>query len=203
MSCAVQVRLCKDTKQVLLLAMELSETYKSLINSLGDSFVTFLNKVTAMDPYMSKTSLIAYQDLKLKFNGAGYNGSMHKTLVSWRQCESAAMRKTLQDIDLEFGRDCMSASYNKLWRLLQAAQKADVPNSTANEVAVDLLEHLLLALRQKRCTPKSLTIEALDRHPKTSAPGFIQVWMARLQVPDSKLQLLYCSLGVGNQQLRA
>lgn len=187
----MQVRVCKDKTQAICLSVMQSEMHKSVHESLSDSFITFLGKLSQLVMPDGKDSPAAFLDLQLKFNGAKYNLSMHKAFNLWKQCESEGLKKVLRDIEYEFGRDCLSSSYSKVYRLLAHSQKAEVADRSHAEISVAVAEHCLLALRTKRITAKGMTIELLDRHPKTSAPGLFQLWTAKIQAcSQQKLDLM-------------
>ncbi len=149
---------------------------------MGESFITFASKVHSLghDKFQSLA------DLKIKFGNGAYNLTMHKAVVCVATVMTDKMREVISEIENVYGKDVISSSYNKIYRLVSAAQKASADDKRSNGLSVAwagqwLVESLLVALRTNKLTVSGVTLLTLDKHHKTSAPGLLQVWICRLQ----------------------
>jgi len=79
------------------------------------------------------------------------------------------MREVISEIENVYGQDVISSSYNKIYRLVSAAQKASADDKRSNGLSVAcagqwLVESLLVALRTNKLTVSGVTLLTLDKH---------------------------------------
>ena len=174
--------MCENVDNALVQSMAFAERLRGLEPAMGETFITFAKKVSGMK--LDKWQAIA--ELNVKYNKAGYNATMHKTVQALSTVMTDKANEILLELDFHYGKEFMSASYNKLSKWLVLAQKlADGDRRsdaiTVQSAAVWLLESLQASLLCKRVAVKAVTVETLDKHPKTGAPGYLQVWSCRSQ----------------------
>jgi len=176
-----QVRLCDGLDGALVQSMAFAERIRGMEPALGETFITFA-KVSNMR--IDKWQAIAERNVK--YGKALYNATMHKTVLALSTVVTDKTHELLMQMDFLYGKDFLSSSYNKLSKWLGSAQKLAESDRRSDSISVQdaamwLLESLQASLLSKRLTVKAVTIESLDKHPKTSAPGYFQVWNCRSQ----------------------
>jgi hypothetical protein len=156
---------------------------------IGESFLTFAQKVSSMK--LDKFADVALR--KVQFGPGAYNQAMHKVVVALSTVMTEKAAEVVRTIDHMYGKEIMSNNYNKLWRLLSAAQKLAGEEKRSDTYSLAeaiqwLVESFLVALRMNRVSTK-LRIEDWCKHPKTCAPGLLQVWSCRAQAWTVRIQL--------------
>jgi hypothetical protein len=171
-----QVRSCEGRKDAVMWSITYSEKLKAQ-EGMCDSFVDFAEKIRTLGLAVN-SPFTAIADLGVKFNGSVYNLTMHKTIGSLQLLWTADLTKVLRELDIEFGKELLSNSYNKLWKFFSLVQKADFDKSPGSRfhqgLAVWLLRLLQLDCRLKLIQPKSFSLEAIDKN-KHGVPGFVQI----------------------------
>jgi hypothetical protein len=184
-----EVRVC-DPQEAVMLALHFAQKIRTLEPMIGESFLTFAGKVASLK--IDKFSDVA--SLKLHFSTGSYNATMHKVVVALSTVMTEKAAEVVRTIDHMYGKEIMSNNYNKLWRLLSAAQKLAGEEKRSDTYSLAeaiqwLVESFLVALRMNRVSTKLIRIEDWCKHPKTCAPGLLQVWSCRAQAWTVRIQL--------------
>jgi hypothetical protein len=171
-----------EPQEAVVLALAFAQRVRTLEPLIGESFLTFAQKVSSMK--LDKFADVALQ--KVQFGPGAYNQAMHKVVVLLSTVMTEKAAEVLSTIDFLYGKDVVSNSYSKLWRLLSSSQKLAGEEKRSDTFSMAeaiqwLVESLFVALRTNRVSARNLTVENLDKHPKTGTPGHLQVWSCRAQ----------------------
>ena len=141
-----------DPRSVILDSWSFSESVQVAKLACSDSFVAFAAKLASFAKLYMQASPggKATQDSIIKhlasqgvrFNGAPLNATMYKMANSVHGALDARSRAQVQLLEWRYGPELLSISYNKLGRLVQAAQKASstIPSSSSDECLLFCLQ---------------------------------------------------------------
>ncbi len=105
-------------QDVVILSLSFAEKIRGLEAVIGESFITFAMKVHSL----GHDKFQALADLKIKFGNGAYNLTMHKAVVSVATVMTDKMREVISEIENVYGKDVISSSYNKIYRLVCSAE---------------------------------------------------------------------------------
>ena len=125
----IRVRMAPQVDALLRASMLESEKFRGF-EKMSDNFLTFADKITllgnALKDKSAQKQAEKYAADGLKFAGTAMNKQMVLTVQALQAHMSDALRQCIVDLDTQFGRDVLSASYTKLNRVM-AVTKAMAP----------------------------------------------------------------------------
>ena len=201
-----------DLRPVLLDSWSFSESVQVANMAGSDSFSIFAAKL-AMFVRLHKDSTggKCKQDAVVKhlvsqgvrYKGAIINVSMYKMATTVNAALDDAARKQLELLEWKYGPELLSASYNKLGRLVQAAQKvaSAIPDAAHDECilfALQMLDFSCLARLVK--SAKFFTMDVVERQ-KDGSQGWFGLTMNKLKFLKFVLSSLVSSVSKANDAL--
>lgn len=188
----VRVLVLQDVASVMTESMCYSERLKVQERSLTDNFVTFLHKLNALLAAknlklgLSHETIKEVTQLRLQYNGAALNRTMLAAAAAIDAVMTPAAQSMLVRLELEYGRDLFSSSYNKLQRLAASAKAAASSNSasstlTSSDIFLWSLESVYASLSRGLCSPKFYTVDNIDKQKDHSA-GWASMTSAKCQL---------------------
>ena len=117
-------------QDVVVLSLSFAEKIRGLEAVMGESFITFAFKVHSL----GHDKLLSLADVKTKFGNGAYNLTMHKAVVCVATVMTDKMREVISEIENVYGKDVISSSYNKICRIVSAAQKASAHDEVKRSV---------------------------------------------------------------------
>ena len=173
-----------DPRSVILDSWSFSESVQVAKLACSDSFVVFAAKLASFAKLYMQASPggKATQDSIIKhlasqgvrFNGAPLNATMYKMANSVHGALDARSHAQVQLLEWKYGPELLSISYNKLGRLVQAAQKASstIPNSSSDECLLFCLQMMDYSVVTGIVrTAKFFTMDVVDKQ-KDGAQGW-------------------------------
>ena len=158
-----------------------SEYIKALRHpGLSNTFVEFAKLVDALKIEKVKDG----KDAMLRWANADYNEAIHKAATILLSVLDDGLVKSLNELDMSYGREVLSNQYSKLNRLCAIAKSSSNGEHGGSSLVAWLVDMLHLAFRCKIQTPSGAVDRWLDRDRKAGLPGF---WNASLTVLQAGL----------------
>jgi len=167
------VRVSGSPAELAELSTKFSERLRSDTKVIIDSFLTFSDKVLMMTD--GKPTVADLVTRGIRYNGALMNLSMLRAINQVAQMTKRS-REILEEIDLRFGKDWLSASYNKLRTMMSqaSAYKGQGLGEGYGECLEWTLESLLVTLLRGEGTVQDFTYESFSKS-KDGKPSWIAV----------------------------
>ena len=195
----IRVRLSSSVETLLRASMMESEKFKGF-EKMSDNLLTFADKFAllagqAKEHSASKLAETFAAD-GLKFAGGIINKQMMLTVQALQSNMSDALRQCLVQIEIQFGRDVLTASYTKLNRVMAVTKTmAPIVGATGAEDGKMLLlfvcQMLALSLQTKQAKSNFFTIAVLDNN-KNGTIGWTAMTCAKFAALRHLEYLLKC-----------
>jgi len=167
-------------KEMLLYSERVREDAKTLVIN----FITFSDKIQLITG--GKHDLTALQKMKVQFGGGIVNATMLKVTHSVVQHMDVDCRKLVAEIDRRFGRDVLSASYNKMRFLIQGCSHK---SRSIEKLLPWCLETMLVTLMRKDAMPSDFTVTQFQKG-KDGSPSWVSQAIASLAVVEHMQSIL-------------
>ena len=176
--CALTATLCVRTDcspaSLAIDFLHYGERIREGTKAMVINFITFSQRVTEIS--QGKPFDLAFlQQKKLRFCGGLVNATMLKTIGNVQTMVDDELRLLFGQLDRRFGRDALTASYNKIRLLLLGCQNK---HADARELVKWTVEVIILMLSTGSCTAADLTVTQFQKG-RDGSPSLISQAVAQ------------------------
>ena len=195
LTCTIRASVQANPAELNILSIQASEQF-STFEGMCDTFLLWARKIDiiAKDNKLTGSAQKLAEEFSkrgVRYNGSTANKGMILAAQSLLSLDSCGVSQVLMDLEVEYGRDLLSTSYNKLSRLASLTLKSATTTDSAPALFESVLGLMLLTLRTKAAASSFFTMAVLDK-AKDGSAGWVAMTTAKVAAVKHLLHIAAC-----------